>query len=401
MSGVFLANVGNGSILLNARGRGNFVKPKNFVGLMNAYSQGMSGGDARFLEVVKRVSSFFDRVTIISSSLGVNVARVRGVTSHFVSTSNETKFSRVIPTYIIRALRAILLVGVVEDGDILYVSSDFVPDVFPAAFFKLRKKVRYVQMIFHIIPRSRPVSHYAQRVTHELAKVLADVVIVDNELLREDLVQNGFRREKVILNPPGIDTYRAVSMPPIQRKFDATFLGRLSQSKGIFDLVSVWKIVTEKLERATLAIIGQGDGVTMRKLRTMIAENGLGEKISVFAQDLNEERFGLLKSGKVFVFPSHEEGFGMAIVEAMACGMPVVAWNLPSYSASFSGGIVKIPRFDLRRFANAVIEVLGNDHLRARLSDEAKEEAIRYEWDKIIPKELRIMMGSDELEVNA
>lgn len=69
------------------------------------------------------------------------------------------------------------------------------------------------------------------------------------------------------------------------------------------------------------------------------------------------------RESKVFIHPSHEEGFGVAPLEAQACGLPVVAWNLPVYQEVFPKGMIKVEMGDIKRFADKVLDLLNNKKL--------------------------------------
>ena len=104
----------------------------------------------------------------------------------------------------------------------------------------------------------------------------------------------------------------------------------------------------------------------------------------------------MVKNCKVFVFPSHEEGWGIAICEAMACGLPVVAYDLPVYREIFKQGMVTVPLIDIKRFSEEVVNLLENDEKRRILGTKAKNQAKIYDWNSVAARELSLM--EEEIE---
>ena len=114
--------------------------------------------------------------------------------------------------------------------------------------------------------------------------------------------------------------------------------------------------------------------------------------LNVFMLSLiGKDALGIVKSSKVFVFPSHEEGWGIAICEAMACGLPVVAYDLPVYREIFKQGIATVPLKDFKRFSEEVINLLENYEERLILGKKARSQATLYDWDSVAARELSLM----------
>ena len=130
-------------------------------------------------------------------------------------------------------------------------------------------------------------------------------------------------------------------------------------------------MVVSKREKAQLAIIYAGSKDLELALMKKIKEEKL--ETNIFMLPLTGDRaLSMVKNSKVFVFPSHEEGWGIAICEAMACGLPVVAYDLPVYREIFKEGIVTVPLNDIKRFSEEVIDLLENDEKRHILGDKAR-----------------------------
>ena len=98
----------------------------------------------------------------------------------------------------------------------------------------------------------------------------------------------------------------------------------------------------------------------------------------------------LYAGAAVFVFPSLYEGFGLPVLEAMACGTPVITSNTSSLPEVVGeAGILIDPR-DVRALAEAVERVLADERLRAELRAKGVERARQFTWEKTARETLAV-----------
>ena len=369
------------------------------VCLFNSFV-GISGGDIRFVEIFTRMKNL-DKV-VITPLIGKRFCAMKKLDAVFIQTTNEFVFKNIFFTYFMRILKVLSLKTKIN-GDIIYSTSDFLPDVLPAFIWKSRsgnKKCKWVQTIFHLIPppiqrgghfTTNLISFSAQRLSFHLIRRSADLIFVLNNTVRDQLIKLGFSKNRIFVTGAGIDISQ---INEIQRAegmdYDASFLGRLHSSKGIFDLIEIWKLVVSKKKNERLAIIYAGSRDLESALMNRIKQENLDSNVFMLSL-MGKDALSVVKSSKVFVFPSHEEGWGIVICEAMACGLPVVAYNLPVYKEIFAQGIVTVPLKDIKRFSEEVVNLLENDEKRRVLGDKARSQAIMYDWGSVAAKELSLM----------
>jgi glycosyltransferase involved in cell wall biosynthesis len=365
--------------------------------------RGLGGGDRRAIEILKRFKLRGISIKIVTSRMGYNSYKNYLNTDYVILPFSSVDKLGVIISYLVRTILACFLTPRSKRNDILYATSDFLPDVFPAFVIKSRNKnAKWFQVIHHLIPSPSKrrgsffrnfTSYYMQKVSFFFIKHFADSVIVVNPLLAKELEQKGFDKKKIRLGSNGVDLNYLKRIQPVNKKlYDAMFLGRLHPSKGIFDLVTIWKEVCKKKPSAKLVLIGS-DGKMEDELKKRIMEAGLVNNIDIMSNLEDYEVFKIMKSSRIFVFPSYEEGWGISICEAMACGLPVVAWDQQVYSKIFPKGILKVPVREIKSFADAVLKILANNQLRNQMKKDAIEVASMYDWDNAARNELMIIIG--------
>ena len=364
-------------------------KPQ-LIAFMNSYSHGKSGGDVVFIEIAKRIKNY--NKVIITSFLGKKLCQENSLKGRFLITTQESEFENVTWIYIKRIIKAFFLKLQIQKKDIFIGTSDFLPDILPIFWLKRKnKKTKWIQHVFHLIPFSRKIPFFTQRISFVLIKQLADLIIVDNNFLKKDLIKLGFDSKRIFVNYPGISFNYLKSIKAENRVgYDGVFMGQLRFSKGIFDLVEIWRLVCQEKPKARLGIIGKGNKETLIKLKKQVEKEKLEKNIDILGYLPDNIAFSIIKSSHVFVFPSHEEGFGITPLEVQSLGLPVVAWNLPVFDEVFKNGMVKVEINKKRDFSDKVIKLLRNRRLYQELSKLAMKNASQYDWDKVAEKELKI-----------
>ena len=85
----------------------------------------------------------------------------------------------------------------------------------------------------------------------------------------------------------------------------------------------------------------------------------------------------------------------MAVLEAMAVGLPVVAWDLPVYREVFPIGLVRVPVGDRRGFVEAVLSLLGDERLAMSIVVEASNLPATYDWHLVAARERQLIQELD------
>lgn len=392
---------------MNDRG---VLKGYKILGLFNSYyayhpeENPISGGEKRFFEVIRTWNRQGIDIEILTSLMGHDTClKYQLNVKYIILPFKIVDRIGIIGAYFFRTIMACIFALRFRGQIIIYPATDIIPDIIPAVIVKvLNKNSKMVCIIYHLVTHYsiragskliNVVSYYSQRISHFFIKKFTDIIFVDNTILKQDLIKFKFPSEKIVVISMGINkTYIDGISPQKMERYDACFLGRLHISKGVFDLVEIWRLVVENGEGARLAVVGNINQEVFSKLKEKIKAYGLEKNISFLGFLPMEDVYRTLKSSKVFVFPSHEEGWGISVCEAMACGLPAVAYDLPVLREIFPKGIVRIKMGDYQAFADNVLELLRSKVKYDRLSEDAATMASQYSWDETAAKELSYLM---------
>ena len=223
-------------------------------------------------------------------------------------------------------------------------------------------------------------SYILQRLSFSLIKRHADSVFVLTGAVRSQLIEQGFDPARIVITGAGVDIARidqsAASAAP---QFDACFAGRLNPSKGIFDLPAIWRKVADRFPNARLLVMG-GSDEWRGELESQIAGQGLERHITVAGFVPDHDYYPSMKRCRVFLSPSYEEGFNIALCEAMACGLPAVAYALPVYRELFGEGPTLVRKGDTGAMAREIVKLLTDQRRYDERAAAAREAARRHDW---------------------
>jgi len=228
--------------------------------------------------------------------------------------------------------------------------------------------------------------NFAERIIYRRAEVcIAVSPTVKDEAIRFLSVR------RVEVSGDGINFNKYQSVKVKDKIYDAAYLGRVHPSKGIDVLIRAWRSVVDTVPKAKLVIIGSGLEASLKHYSQMIEKLNLQDnvKITGFIWK-DEEMIKLLESSKVFVFPSLEEGFGIAVAEAMACGLPCVISDIPALRKIFGEVAVLVNPKDSEKFAIEILNLLENKDKREALGKRACEYVKRFDWKEIARKEFEV-----------
>lgn len=216
------------------------------------------------------------------------------------------------------------------------------------------------------------------------AKKYFDLVITSNAIEQKKL-------EQLTGLPVGI-TSHGVSWKVIDTSYktrkeehSACFIGRLEKSKGVYDILDAWEKViydpSRKYEDAILHIIGKG--VEEEQMRKVIETLGLNDNVVFHGFVSEEEKYRILLDSNVFLFPSSQEGFGITLAEALACGCDVVAYNLDHYESIFGNNIKYVQQGESSNMADLVLKSFNFPYDFKKINDQVMWARSKFNWEQV------------------
>lgn len=186
--------------------------------------------------------------------------------------------------------------------------------------------------------------------------------------------------------PMGIDSKRLFTPADATRDADARcrllYVGRLSDIKGIDVLIDAMPYVLAKIPQATLTIVGGGE--ELPALRERAESAGVSAAVRFEGAVPHERLTPFYRSADCFVFPSRSEGLGLTMLEAMACGCPVIASDLPAVRDAITSGEngILVPPDDPRAIAEQIHRLHADPPYALRLARNARETAAtKFDWE--------------------
>lgn len=281
--------------------------------------------------------------------------------------------------------------------DIVISSSDFLPDVFSGFIYKLvNPSSKWVASFFLRAPNpfshSNPYKSIARKIIglgYWLQQALslplllnANKYIVTSLPDKDWLISKGKLPKNILVIQGGVRTESAMlflkSKSKSKKLYDACFLGRLHDQKGVLLLVDIWKKVVQTKPNAKLAIIGNGP--LKVSLENKIKDLRLGGNIALLGQLHGEKKYSIFKNTKIVLHPATYDSGGMAAAEAMAFGLPGVSFDLDSLKTYYPKGMIKTRCFDLDEFSKNILLLLNDKNLYKETSASALK-LIQEKWD--------------------
>ncbi|MGZ5520843.1 MAG: glycosyltransferase family 4 protein [Halobacteriota archaeon] len=227
------------------------------------------------------------------------------------------------------------------------------------------------------------------RMIERLTMRLPDGIVAISQKTRIDLIKRGkVRSERIDVIPVGIDLERIVKIAPARESTDVLFAGRLIHEKRVDLLLNAIAVAKKEIPTITCAIIG--DGPERGLLEDLAVKLGVEENVSFTGFVDQDGLTAYMKASKVFVLPSIREGFGLVIVEANACGLPVISirHDMSAVRELVEDGVNGFLVNDIssREIAEAITKLVTDEALRERLAENGFAMAKKYGWSDISTK---------------
>ena len=172
------------------------------------------------------------------------------------------------------------------------------------------------------------------------------------------------------------------------------YLGAIERNKNVHGLIEAFSHFHKLHPQFHLALVGKWRAETKggytEELTSRITALNLNDHIHVTGFVSSEEKRLLLNGATMLVFPSESEGLGLPPIEAMACGIPVIAGAVPSIEEFYGDALLTCPHHDTAKLAQLMDALVQDSALRQSLIEKGLRRAKRDSWDYKIPLMLNI-----------
>jgi starch synthase len=206
---------------------------------------------------------------------------------------------------------------------------------------------------------------------------LADVIFAPSDYAIDCLMEHGVSREKILKIPYGVDPVRF--SPTIRSQgdvepFRALFVGNIGLRKGVRYLLDAWR--TLDLPNAELVLVGQPDDAGRQILREFEGCYHWSGQVPKYAVDQ------WFRKSDVFVLPSLADSWGLAVAEAMACGLPVITTSTTGAPVRDGVDGFVVPPSDASALGDAIRFLYENPGARSKMGASAREHvATAFTWE--------------------
>ncbi|MHA7059256.1 glycosyltransferase family 4 protein [Aquimarina sp. M1] len=174
------------------------------------------------------------------------------------------------------------------------------------------------------------------------------------------------------------------------------FVGNIKAHKNLITLLKAYNQLEAELKKTyKLVILGRKKGFITQdtEIFSHIEENGLIKNIHFTGYVIDDEVSKVYKNATLFVFPSLYEGFGLPLLEAMACGVPVLSSDKASLPEVGGDAVLYFDPNDPLNLKEQIIRLLSDDELMSELKQKGLQQIKKFDWKFSIKKHITILKG--------
>jgi glycosyltransferase involved in cell wall biosynthesis len=276
------------------------------------------------------------------------------------------------------------------DFDIIHLHSPLVPAVEEA----IPKVVTEHNTTANVISKMK-MSDMHSIITRLFSKIFIDqdiktlkssdrIVTISYSCARDIINEYGIKKTiHVVKN--GVDTRIFIPSNDISVGKHILYTGRLVNEKGLFDLVECARHVCKDYPSIKFVLVGKGpiEGQIRKKINNLDLKSNF--ELVGYINDRNK-LINYYQNSLIYVLPSYSEGLPTTLLEAMSCGIASIATDVGGCSEVMTDGKtgLLVPSGNPRKLADAILDLLSSDGLRAELGSNAREYVVsNHDWEVI------------------
>lgn len=203
--------------------------------------------------------------------------------------------------------------------------------------------------------------------------------IAISESGKKDLEKLGFKNVEIIYA-----SHDVIPPPKIEKEKEKTiiYLGRLAKSKRVNHVLEAFAMIKSRIKNTKLWIVGGGP--EEKNLKELAERLGIKESTEFFGKVSQEKKADLLSKAHLMLFPAVKEGWGITVLEANACGTPVIGYDVSGLKDSIKTDIngYLVEEGDVNRMAKCSAELLENENVLEKMSSDARHYSKKFNWDE-------------------
>ncbi len=246
-------------------------------------------------------------------------------------------------------------------------------------------------LLFPEIIQSRPLNYWPLFVKRSAIK--ADHIISVSESTKKDIVRlyNISEHKITVIHEACNNSFKRIedesALKRISQKYGLParyilYVGTIEPRKNLNVVLEVMDILNKYNLNIKLVIVGK-KGWLYAGFYDTLQRLGLENNVIFTGYIPAEDLPGIYNLAKIFVYPSKYEGFGLPLLEAMSCGVPVIASNVPSIPEVLGDAGILVGHDDPKEFAHKIYELLTDKEISAKMSSKGFERIKFFSWEKV------------------
>lgn len=253
-------------------------------------------------------------------------------------------------------------------------------------------------LLFPEVMKFNPFNYWSVFVKRSALK--ADHIISVSESTRKDIVRlyNIAEHKITVTHEACNDSFKRIenesALEKISHKYNLPdrfilYVGTIEPRKNLNVLLEAMVILKRNNLNIKLIIVGK-KGWLYADFFDTLKRLGLGNNVIFTGYVHDEDLPGIYNLAEVFVYPSKYEGFGLPLLEAMSCGVPVIASNVSSIPEVLGDAGILVVHDDPKDFAHKIYELLTDGEIMAKMSSKGFERIKFFSWEKVAKETLKV-----------
>ncbi len=254
-----------------------------------------------------------------------------------------------------------------------------------------------------------------RRLLYKPSAIRANIIIANTENTKRDICKYlRITDDRVVIIPEGVDTdifrplkkIETAKMTKTLRNYSVKnpyvlFVSTLFPYKNASTLIRAFaKMVSNKsLNRYILVVVGADSNGHLKELQNLASCLGIEERVNFVGHISDRSTIRYFYAGAdLFAYPSRYETFGLTVLEAMACGTPVVASNATSLPEVVGDAGILVDPLNVEAMANALTDVLTKRVLRQEMCERGLNRTKQFSWQETVRKTIDVYEQAVKLE---